>query len=88
MTESLKTYHVKVKFMDELRYGQFITAPDQETATQLFLDEYVYIASARDEASGERAVTEIETLRSKNLELQAEVATLKAMYRGASFGGK
>ena len=49
MTEKLKTYHLKVKFMDELQYGQFITAPTKEEAIQLFLDEYVYIASEREQ---------------------------------------
>jgi len=49
MTEKLTTYHLKVKFMDELKYGQFITAPTKEEAIQLFLDEYVYIASERAE---------------------------------------
>ena len=49
MTEKLSTYHLKVKFMDELRYGQFITAPTKEEAIKLFLEEYVYIASEREE---------------------------------------
>lgn len=49
MTEKLSTYHLKVKFMDELRYGQFITAPTKEDAIKLFLEEYVYIASEREE---------------------------------------
>lgn len=50
MTEQkLSTYHLKVKFMDDLKYGQFITAPTREEAIKLFLDEYVYIASEREE---------------------------------------
>ena len=49
MTEKLSPYHLKVKFMDELRYGQFITAPTTEEAIKLFLEEYVYIASERAE---------------------------------------
>ena len=49
MTEKLKTYHLKVKFMDELKYGQFITAPTKEKAIELFLEEYVYIASEREQ---------------------------------------
>lgn len=48
MTEKLKMYHLKVKFMDELRYGQFITAPTKEEAIELFLEEYVYIAAERE----------------------------------------
>ncbi len=49
MTERLKTYHLKVKYMDELTYGQFITAPSKEEAIQLFLDEYIYVASENEE---------------------------------------
>lgn len=88
MTESLKTYHIKVKFLPELRYGEFITAPSEEEAIQLFLDEYVYISSVRDEANGQQVQTEIEALKQRNLELQAQLATIQAMYRGANFGGK
>ncbi len=47
--EKLKTYHLKVKFMDELTYGQFITAPSEEEAMRLFIEEYIYIASEREE---------------------------------------
>jgi len=46
--DKLKTYHLKVKFMDELFYGQFITAPSEEEAMRLFIEEYIYIASERD----------------------------------------
>jgi hypothetical protein len=46
--DKLKTYHLKVKFMDELTYGQFITAPSEEEAMRLFIEEYIYIASERD----------------------------------------
>ena len=49
MTEKLKTFHLKVKFMDELTYGQFITAPNQEEAIKLFIEEYIYIASEREQ---------------------------------------
>ncbi len=49
MSDKLKTYHLKVKFMDELRYGQFITAPTEEEAIKLFIEEYVYIKSEREE---------------------------------------
>ena len=47
MTEPLKTYQVKVKFMDNLKYGQFITAPSEEEAIKLFVDEYLYVATVR-----------------------------------------
>lgn len=49
MTDTLKTYHIKVKFLEELRYGEFITAPTEEEAIKLFLEEYVYISSVKDE---------------------------------------
>ena len=48
MTEPLKTYNIKVKFPDELRNGEFITAPSKEEAIKLFVEEYIYIASERD----------------------------------------
>ena len=49
MSEKLKTYHFVVKFMDELKYGQFITAPSEEEAMKLFIEEYIYIKSEREE---------------------------------------
>lgn len=88
MTEPLKTYHIKVKFLSDLRYGEFITAPTEEAAKQLFLDEYVYISSARVESTGVKVTTDMEALRAQNLELQAEISTLRAMYRGAFPSGK
>jgi len=48
MTEILKTYQVKVKFLDDLKYGEFITAPSEEEAIKLFVEEYLYIASERE----------------------------------------
>ncbi len=49
MTEPLKRYQVKVKFLDDLRYGEFITAPSEEEALRLFVEEYLYIASEREQ---------------------------------------
>ena len=49
MTEPLKTYHVKVKYLDDLKNGEFITAPSEEEALKLFVDEYLYIVSEREE---------------------------------------
>jgi len=49
MEERLKTYHLRVKFLDDLRHGQFITATSEEEAIQLFLEEYVYISSEREQ---------------------------------------
>ena len=48
MTERLKTYQVKVKFLNDLKYGEFITAPSEEEAIKLFVEEYLYIASERE----------------------------------------
>ena len=45
MTDRLKTYQLKVKFLDNLKYGKFITAPSEEEAISLFIEEFIYIAS-------------------------------------------
>ena len=45
MAEPLREYHIKVKFLEDLRYGEFITAPSEEEAIKLFLEEYVYVTS-------------------------------------------
>jgi len=47
MTDRLTTYQIKVKFMENLKYGQFVTAPSEEEAIKLFVEEYLYIASER-----------------------------------------
>ena len=49
MTEELKTYHIRVKYLADLRYGEFITAPTEEEAIRLFVEEYVYVSSERGE---------------------------------------
>ena len=49
MTEQLKTYTIKVKHLSDLRYGERITAPTEEEAIKLFLEEYVYISNVREE---------------------------------------
>jgi hypothetical protein len=49
MTEPLKTYHVRVKYLDDLKYGEFITAPSEEEALKLFVEEYLCISSEREE---------------------------------------
>ena len=48
MTEPLKTYQVKVKYLRDLMYGQFITAPSEEEAIKLFVEEYLYVATVRE----------------------------------------
>lgn len=49
MTERLTTYQVKVKFMEQLKYGSFITAPNEEEALKLFIEEFVYVVPERDD---------------------------------------
>ena len=49
MTEPLKTYHVKVKYLDDLKYGEFITAPSEEEAINLFVEEYLYVSSGGEQ---------------------------------------
>ena len=48
MTDKLTTYQIKVKFMENLKYGQFVTAPSEEEAIKLFVEEYLYVASERE----------------------------------------
>jgi len=76
----LKTFNIKVKFLDDLKYGQFITAPSEEEAIQLFVDEYLYIASGENKATD--IYNSLEQLKRANTELEAEVETLKAQLRG------
>ena len=75
-TEPLKTYSVKVRKKDELQYGQWITAPTKEDAINLFVAEYLDVRFVRVEEEAE-----LEILRRKNTELQAEIDTLKAFIR-------
>ena len=49
MSDYLKTYSVRVKFHDEMKYPQQITAPDQETALQLFIEEYLDVRLVQEE---------------------------------------
>ena len=49
MGEKLKTFNVVVRDLDDLRYGQFITAPTEEEAIKLFVEEYIYVRSSREE---------------------------------------
>ncbi len=49
MSDYLKTYSIRVKFIDEMRYGQHITAPDEETALKLFIEEYLNVTFVREE---------------------------------------
>jgi len=76
----LKTYNVVVKFLENLKYGQFITAPSEEEAIQLFVEEYLYIRNGENDCID--IYDSLKQLRRKNLELEAEVSTLKAQIRG------
>ena len=49
MSDYLKTYSIRVKFIDEMRYGQQITAPDEETALKLFIEEYLNVNFVQEE---------------------------------------
>ena len=49
MTEPLKTYSIRILDYDTLRYGQHITAPDEETALKLFVEEFLSVKFVRDE---------------------------------------
>ena len=74
MTEPLKTYSIRVRKQDELKYGQWVTAPTQEEAVDLFINEYLDVRFVKDE-------TEMDRLRRENTELRSEIATLKAIAR-------
>ena len=78
--KELKTHHVKVKFLDDLKYGQFITAPSEEEAIQLFVDEYLYIYRGENKAVDIYKTNRL--LEKENIELKAEIATLQAQIRG------
>lgn len=49
MTEPLNTYSVRILDYDTLRYGQHITAPDQETALKLFVEEFISVKHVQEE---------------------------------------
>lgn len=76
MSEPLKTYRVNVRRKDELQYGQWITAPSEEDAINLFVAEYLDVRFVRHERE-----PELETLRRQITELRAENDTLKAYIR-------
>lgn len=46
---NLKTYSIKVMDLDKHKYPEHITAPDEETALQLFIDEYIRVTFVREE---------------------------------------
>ena len=79
MTEKLKTYHIKLKHIEDIiPWGQHITAPSEEEALRLFFEEYVHVVGVIDPY--ERMVL----LERENLELKAEISTMKAKMRGGN----
>ena len=49
MTEKLKTYHIKLKHIEDIiPWGQHITAPSEEEALRLFFEEYVHVVGVID----------------------------------------
>lgn len=80
MTRQLNTYSIRVKFQDELKYGQWITAPSLEEATNLFIEEYLDVRFVRMETKAPDLSEEILELNRQILELQAELATARAQH--------
>ena len=78
MTKQLNTYSIRVKFQDELKYGQWITAPSKEEATNLFVEEYLDVRFVREETKSLEGNEEVIELNRQILELQAQLATLRA----------
>jgi len=70
-------YHVKVKFLDELKHGRFIEASSEEGAIRQFVDDYIYVSHGEN-----KTLTTLGDLQRENEELKAELATLKAQIRG------
>lgn len=83
MSKPLNTYSIRVKFQDELRYGQWITAPTEEEATNLFIENYLDVRFVREESTKPEDVSdEVLQLNAAILELKAELATLRAQTMG------
>lgn len=49
MSEPLNTYSVRVKFWSDHRYPQQITAPTEEEALKLWIEEYLDVRKVRTE---------------------------------------
>lgn len=47
MTEPLKTYNMRLKFWGDHRYPQQITAPTEEEAIRLWVEEYLDIRTTK-----------------------------------------
>lgn len=49
MSTPLNTYQIRVKFWDDHRYPQQITAPTEEEALKLWVEEYLHVRHLREE---------------------------------------
>lgn len=47
MTEPLKTYNMRLKFWSDHKYPQQITAPTEEEAIKLWIEEYLDIRESK-----------------------------------------
>ena len=74
----MNRYHVKVKYLSDLKYGKFIEASSEEGAIRQFVDKYIYISN-----SAGNPESEIEERNREIEELKAEINTLKAQIRGS-----
>ena len=46
---NLKTYSIKILDYPKHKYPEHITAPDEETALKLFIEEYIRVTFVREE---------------------------------------
>ena len=49
MSEPLNTYSVKVQYWTDHRYPQWITAPTEEEAIKLWVEQYLFVKKVRTE---------------------------------------
>jgi len=49
MSDPLNTYQIRVKFWSDHRYPQQITAPTEEEALKLWIEEYLHVRHLREE---------------------------------------
>ena len=49
MTDPLNTYSIRVKFLTDHRYPMQITAPTEEEALKLWIEEFLHVKHVREE---------------------------------------
>ena len=49
MSEPLNTYSIRIMDYDTLRYVQHITAPDEDIALKLFVEEFLLVNLVQEE---------------------------------------